>query len=442
MAVLASINFNKRLGNPISRVKGSCWIKKNNLDIIFGQEPFKLGNEFPTLAGWEQIGGNEKVSSWISSRFVTPNQSLLTPFIQRVEVGYFVVFNAYLDAYTQKTRALQLNKLRTFVAQEKDRPVLVVGDFNLAPSPLDGLYGGNSSTFNSDLDRKPFQEFLNNCHLIDLGVSANQSGWTIERSLRKQKLQFRCDLILVSDYVSSSLSMRNDTSTRTGDGTFTDHSGLLITLPVTMASVGGQLPLIPKNTSQQPTSAPTLFPEKTAIHRNQPTPIARHVVNFLAKTNKNIRILDYGCGYGTDVVFYREMGYQAEGYDTFEPFGWFVKPDGIFEYVTVNYVLNVLPNRWERLKLIQDAVSYLARGGKLVIATRSKNEIEKLARTNKWRELNDGYISSSDKNTFQHGLDREEILSLARRCGLILSKFDNEISSPEQSTTAVLEKLD
>jgi len=54
-------------------------------------------------------------------------------------------------------------------------------------------------------------------------------------------------------------------------------------------------------------------------------------------------ILDFGCAYGADVAFYRENGYDAEGYDIEPRFGRAEITGALYDLVTVVYVVNVLP---------------------------------------------------------------------------------------------------
>src|ERR1043166_1681750 len=78
-----------------------------------------------------------------------------------------------------------------------------------------------------------------------------------------------------------------------------------------------------------------LNPARTAMRRKNPSPIARALreTGFLA-AHRVRTVLDYGCGVGRDVEYYRELGLQAEGYDPHEPFGWSSLPTGCYDLVT------------------------------------------------------------------------------------------------------------
>ena len=69
------------------------------------------------------------------------------------------------------------------------------------------------------------------------------------------------------------------------------------------------------------------------------------------------RIFDYGCGRGGDVSRWREMGYQAIGFDPY----WFPElpsGDDRFSTVVCFYVLNVIPSVSERLEVLARAWDY------------------------------------------------------------------------------------
>jgi len=51
---------------------------------------------------------------------------------------------------------------------------------------------------------------------------------------------------------------------------------------------------------------------KTAIHRKGPSAVAR----FLVKKNLlKGPVFDWGCGFGSDIAYYRQMGFKSEGFD-------------------------------------------------------------------------------------------------------------------------------
>jgi len=74
------------------------------------------------------------------------------------------------------------------------------------------------------------------------------------------------------------------------------------------------------------------------------------------------RVLDYGCGKGFDCEYF-----DIEGYDPhFEP----EMPDGLFDTVVCNYVLNVIPeNEWNGV--INGILQKLKSGGVAYITVRN-----------------------------------------------------------------------
>jgi diadenosine tetraphosphate (Ap4A) HIT family hydrolase len=73
----------------------------------------------------------------------------------------------------------------------------------------------------------------------------------------------------------------------------------------------------------------------------------------------NGRVLDFGCGHGTDVDFLREKGFEVEGYDPhYAP----ERPEGTFDTILCHYVLNVLLRR-EQTDVLMDVAEYLRPSG-------------------------------------------------------------------------------
>lgn len=51
------------------------------------------------------------------------------------------------------------------------------------------------------------------------------------------------------------------------------------------------------------------------------------------------KVLDFGCGYGSDVAYLEEKGFKVVGYD---PYYRPAKPEGLYDTIICHYVLNVL----------------------------------------------------------------------------------------------------
>jgi hypothetical protein len=229
---VASVNLNKRVGAAGARTLLVQWLAHNDIGLLLAQEPWRPpGRDAVQLDGFCPIGGTDKVFAWVQERFEAPSYQQLAPHWRRLELGYVAVHHAYLDAHAQRTRAAQLDQLRNGMATEGVRPMLAVGDFNLAPRPQDGLLDSHASTFNSSTDRGPFHSLLAACLLHD-ATAADPPQFSVARSARGKRWEFRCDLALVSDYLAPSVIVTYDHSVRTGATAFSDHSALLIDLPV------------------------------------------------------------------------------------------------------------------------------------------------------------------------------------------------------------------
>lgn len=75
------------------------------------------------------------------------------------------------------------------------------------------------------------------------------------------------------------------------------------------------------------------------------------------------KALDYGAG----------RGYDAETYDMekYDPHFQPDMPDGLFDTITLNYVLNVIESEEERLRVLSDIQKRLTRGGKAYLTVRN-----------------------------------------------------------------------
>ncbi len=163
----------------------------------------------------------------------------------------------------------------------------------------------------------------------------------------------------------------------------------------------------------------TFQPHLTAITRKAPSKMARYVIdeylsqNYTAKT-----ILDYGCGKGSDLNHYKKAGLIAVGYDPYGPFNYDVGPHGLYDIITIAFVLNVIPHRIDRIKVIEKATQHLRQKGIMLIMTRSHDEIRRRAIKGKWKQCIDGFISYPSKGTFQKGIDEPELIGMGREVGL------------------------
>jgi len=78
------------------------------------------------------------------------------------------------------------------------------------------------------------------------------------------------------------------------------------------------------------------------------------------------RALDYGCGHGFDA--------DSLGAEKYDPHYFPTRPEGKYNLIYCNYVLNVIEDPAERLKVIEDIRSFLAPKGVAYISVRNDRE--------------------------------------------------------------------
>ncbi|MET9109694.1 endonuclease/exonuclease/phosphatase family protein [Streptomyces zhihengii] len=421
--LLASVNLNQRLGASGARAKLAAWLRVHGVKIVLTQEPFKPADRTPpTLGGFTFTGGDGHLAAWVSEGLAPPAVSLPAPWVQRVELDWLVALQVHLDAYSSAARTAQLTELGAMAAAERGRPLLVCGDFNLAPRSEDGRFGAEASTFTTEAERSALQRLTQVAGLVDT-TADEPPVFTFERVFNGKPSRFRCDLALLSDHLTAATTVTVDASVRTPPAAFTDHSALLIDLPLTPQATEPDdvLFALSELTGNGPGGAPTTRayqPHKTAMNRQAPSPASLAVTEYLIGPLGIKTVLDHGCGRGSDVTHYRSAGLNAEGFDPWDDFGWPRPAQTGFDLVTSVFVLNVLPDPWQRIQALKDAASFIRPGGHVVVVTRSPEEINKAAVDGRWSAHHDGFWSSQAKGTFQRGITPGEITALARHAGL------------------------
>lgn len=247
--------------------------------------------------------------------------------------------------------------------------------------------------------------------------------FTIERQQSGMHSRFRCDLALVPDHLLPMVNVQYIHSTRASEQAFTDHSGILMDIPVTLDTVTMEdrhalFALLPEPPDHALLTRSECQPHKTAMSRVRPSPYARTVVDVLVPRLGITSVLDHGCGRGSDVDHYRAAGLDADGWDPHMGFGWTAKHDRQYDLVTNIFVLNVLSDPWQRIQALQHAAQFVRPGGSLFVVTRSPTDIDLKAASANWPSHQDGYWSSEAKGTFQKGISTEEIIALGLRAGL------------------------
>ena len=133
---------------------------------------------------------------------------------------------------------------------------------------------------------------------------------------------------------------------------------------------------------------------RTAIARTSPSVPAKYVIETLLPQLKFTSILDWGCGRGRDLRFYKEQGLICAGYDPYYSPGF---PVDRYNFVTCSYVLNIINTYSERKYCLQLIKNKLYSGGHLLITIRPLKHIEK--NSYKWRPFGDGYIPINFSST-------------------------------------------
>lgn len=274
----------------------------------------------------------------------------------------------------------------------------MVGDFNLAPAPEDGLTNGLPSRFNTISERQAFAALLDRANLADLGARSDQRAFTREVKAEGRTIRFRCDLALLSRSCFDGVVFKQDHSVRQQDAGFTDHSALILDLPIDV--------LPPEQ---------IFVPGNTAKPRSVPSRVARSAIPALIPEIGACSVLDFGCGRGVDVEHYRSLGLSAKGYDTHHSHGFSVPPEENFDLVVMTYVLNTLPEPGARTAALADALRRVKRRGVLAVAVRNWIEVNQDARSRGWPRVNDGFYTSVRRGTFVKGMTRDEVLACLPR---------------------------
>lgn len=153
-------------------------------------------------------------------------------------------------------------------------------------------------------------------------------------------------------------------------------------------------------------------PEHTAISRSAMSRPCRDALEHHGWIHAETRVLDYGCGRGSDVRALLARDIDATGYDPHAPFGHDQPPVGTFDLVMMLYVVNVLDDRQTRLDAVAGAWSHVGAGGALFLVSRSDTEITRDAVNKHWPPHRDGYWSNQTRGMFQRGHNEEDLRAL------------------------------
>jgi endonuclease/exonuclease/phosphatase family metal-dependent hydrolase len=227
---LASINGSKRLRQQQSAF--ASWARATNPDVICAQEVSRgEATESVLVPGYTLALGQRDMATWVRDGLTTVRVTGPDDWYQRLTLDGLIVYSVHLDDTGTKGRAAQLTTLSDLTRRDTGAPLVIWGDFNIAPRPIDGLYGDAISGYNSPVDRVPLQRLMMACDLVDTGAT-DHPAFTFERLLNGRMSRFRCDLVLLSRDLAAATVVAYDHTVRIKPGGFTDHSAIIIELAV------------------------------------------------------------------------------------------------------------------------------------------------------------------------------------------------------------------
>ncbi len=401
---LASLNLNRGMTTDPRGGLFRAWLDDLRPDVLMLQETqAPHARVLGTLDDYERVCGTTGSTVW--RRAGGPPVAVVQDretWGQTIRLdGDVLVHHVHLAPSSGSERAAQLADL---AALDPGRMKVVVGDFNLAPRPEDGVFGDSPSTFTSASERRALAGLVAGQGLCDI-LACRPPEFTFHRRVRGRSSAFRCDLALVDrrlphTYAAYDHSVRPRIS---------DHSAIVLSIP---ADAG--VPAAPG----RDTPLQEARPDRTAMSRRDASPWARWISSELAPAVAVTSVLDYGCGRGRDVRFLRDAGIDATGYDPAPAHGATELPAGTFDLVTLIFVLNTIATPAERVAALKAAASKVAPGGKVLVVARSDASIARAATRGGWQGVGDGFWSSDARRTFQHGLSTTELRHIGACAGL------------------------
>lgn len=148
---------------------------------------------------------------------------------------------------------------------------------------------------------------------------------------------------------------------------------------------------------------------KTAVARTGPSVPAR----WLVENHSPNSVFDWGCGRGTDAMYFAREGLICHAWDPIyfprpEPEEYKYTKNERYEWVTLTYVLNVLPRKLRQRELLR-IFSFMNVGERILVTVRTKREL--MRNWNKdWHRLGDMFVTKS--GTCQRGFEDYELAAM------------------------------
>jgi hypothetical protein len=192
--VVASVNAKKRIGAVGARDRIGLWLQRREVTLLVVQEAWRAGGPAPAPPpGMRFLEGDAELAAWIRDGTGRLRVDRPAEWWQTVFVGDLAIHSVHLDPYRAATRVEQLQRLAECLPTGDN---VVLGDFNLAPRLVDGIYGTSLSRFTSAGERRAFAEVLAVHGLAD-ATAGDPPEFTLSRRIRGSESAFRCDLALV-----------------------------------------------------------------------------------------------------------------------------------------------------------------------------------------------------------------------------------------------------
>lgn len=222
--IVASVNAGKRLGAATERERFRAWLERRKVTLVVVHEAWRAGAPVaPWWPGMRFVDGDAELAAWIRDTAGWPRVERPATWWQTVVVEGLAIHSVHLDPNRGAARVEQLQILAERLPTGDN---VVLGDFNLAPRPVDGIYGTTPSRFTSARERRAFAELLGERELTD-PTAGDPPEFTLSRRIRGSDSSFRCDLALLpASWPATSVVAAHET--RIGPDAFTDHSGLIV----------------------------------------------------------------------------------------------------------------------------------------------------------------------------------------------------------------------